>query len=315
MILSINLLIPLKKRKRCDIMPELPEVETIRRQLVKDIAGKKIRTVKILVPKLIKETSPALFRRMVIGKEIVNIRRRGKYLIFDLGLQNSKPFLYLQVHLKLSGRLLYSPSPIQSSPCRFNGKGTRPVGERIKVRGKIPHHLLFSFTDGSRLYYHDLRRFGGFTLRSEDPEAKLNLGPEPLAPAFTFKRWEQVIEGKNGRVKTFLLDQRRVAGLGNIYAAETLFRAGIHPDRRVSTLRPDETKKLYQAIKVTLKKALKAGGTSIQDYLKPDGSQGNFQNSLFVYRRKGEPCFRCGSPIKVQKDGNRSTYFCPVCQT
>ena len=274
-------------------MPELPEVETIRRQLVKDIVGKRIQAVKILVPKLIKETSPVLFRRKIIGQKIVNIRRRGKYFIFDLGLQNNKPSLYLQVHLKLSGQLLYSSGP----------------------ESGVDYHILFSFKDGSRLYYHDLRRFGGFTLRSEDPEPLLNLGPEPLTPAFTFECWKQLILGKNSRIKTFLLDQHRIAGLGNIYATEALFRAGIHPDRRVSTLQPDETKKLYRAIKSILKEALKAGGTSIQDYLKPDGSQGNFQKSLFVYRRKGQPCLRCGNLIKVQKDGSRSTYFCPVCQT
>ncbi|MFH1903100.1 MAG: DNA-formamidopyrimidine glycosylase family protein [Candidatus Omnitrophota bacterium] len=150
-------------------MPELPEVETIRRQLVKDIVGKRIQAVKILVPKLIKETSPVLFRRKIIGKEIANIRRRGKYLIFDL-----KPHLYLQVHLKLSGQLLYS-------------SGSEP---------KIDHHVLFLFQDGSRLYYHDLRRFGGFTLCREDPEPLLNLGPEPLSPAFTFECWKQIILGK-----------------------------------------------------------------------------------------------------------------------
>ncbi|MFH2068079.1 MAG: bifunctional DNA-formamidopyrimidine glycosylase/DNA-(apurinic or apyrimidinic site) lyase [Candidatus Omnitrophota bacterium] len=268
-------------------MPELPEVETIRRQLVKDLVGKKIQAVKILVPKLIKETSPVFFQRKIIGREIGNIRRRGKYLIFDL-----KPSLYLQVHLKLSGQLLYS-------------SGSEP---------KIRHHVLFLFQDGSRLYYHDLRRFGGFTLRREDPEIKLNLGPEPLTPDFTFECWKQIIFGKNSRIKTFLLDQQRIAGLGNIYATEALFRAGIHPDRRVSALQPAETKKLYRAIKSTLKEALKAGGTSIQDYLKPDGSYGKFQNSLFVYRRKGQPCRCCGNLVRVQKDGSRSTYFCPSCQ-
>jgi len=268
-------------------MPELPEVETIRRQLVKDLVGKKIQAVKILVPKLIKEISPTLFQRRIVGKEIANIRRRGKYLIFDL-----KPLLYLQVHLKLSGQLLYSSGPEPG----------------------VDYHILFLFKDGSRLYYHDLRRFGGFTLRSEDPEPLLNLGPEPLSPAFTFKCWKQLILGKNSRIKTFLLDQHEIAGLGNIYATEALFRAGIHPDRRVSALQPDETKKLYQAIKSILRKALKAGGTSIQDYLKPDGSHGNFQKSLFVYRRKGQPCLRCGNMIRVQKDGSRSTYFCPSCQ-
>jgi formamidopyrimidine-DNA glycosylase len=268
-------------------MPELPEVETIRRQLIKDVIGKKIREVKILVPKLIKEISPVLFRREIIGKEIVDIRRRGKYLIFDL-----KPSLYLQAHLKLSGQLLYS-------------SGVDP---------KIDYHVLFSFQDGSRLYYHDLRRFGGFTLRREDPETKLNLGPEPLTPDFTLERWKQILSGKTSRIKTLLLDQRRIAGLGNIYATEALFRAGIHPDRKASNLQPDETKKLYQMINSVIKEALKAGGTSIQDYLKPDGSQGNFQKSLFVYRRKGQPCRRCGNMIRVQKDGSRSTYFCPVCQ-
>ncbi|MFA5392988.1 MAG: DNA-formamidopyrimidine glycosylase [Candidatus Ratteibacteria bacterium] len=273
-------------------MPELPEVETIRRQLVKDVVGKEIREVKVLVPKLIKETSPVLFRRKIIGTEIINIRRRGKYLIFDLGTRKNKKILYLQAHLKLSGQLLYSPGP-------------EPA---------VDYHIRFLFTDGSRLYYHDLRRFGGFTLRSEDPEPLLNLGPEPLTPAFTFECWKRIVLGKNSRIKTFLLDQHRIAGLGNIYATEALFRAGIHPDRRVSTLQPDETKKLYQTIKSILKEALKAGGTSIQDYLKPDGSHGNFQKSLFVYRRKGEPCFRCGNPIRVQKDGSRSTYFCPSCQ-
>ncbi|MCX5642007.1 MAG: DNA-formamidopyrimidine glycosylase [Candidatus Omnitrophica bacterium] len=273
-------------------MPELPEVETIRRQLVKEVVGKRIQAVKILVPKLIKEISPALFRKKVIGLKITDIRRRGKYLIFDLDLRNNKPSLYLQAHLKLTGQLLYSPGP-------------EPA---------IDYHILFLFQDGSRLYYHDLRRFGGFTLRREDPEPLLNLGPEPLSPAFTFKCWKEIISGKNSRIKIFLLDQHRIAGLGNIYATEALFRAGIHPDRRVSTLGPDEIKKLYRVIKLILKEALKAGGTSIQDYLKPDGSYGNFQKSLFVYRRKGEPCLRCGNPVKVQKDGSRSTYFCPSCQ-
>lgn len=301
MILSGNLFISKKRRKKCRLlrilprppkMPELPEVETIRRQLFTDIVGKKIQAVEILVPKLIKETSKALFQKSVTGREITDIRRRGKYLILCLRFQNGKPCLYLQVHLKLSGQLLYSPGPEPG----------------------IDYHILFLFEDGSRLYYHDLRRFGGFTLRSENPEIKLNLGPEPLEPAFTFKCWRQIILGKNSRIKTFLLDQHRIAGLGNIYATEALFRAGIHPDRRVSTLQPGETKKLYLAIKLTLKKALKAGGTSIQDYLKPDGSYGNFQKSLFVYRRKGQPCLRCGNLIRVQKDGSRSTYFCPVCQ-
>ena len=295
-------------------MPELPEVETIRRQLVKDLVGKKIQEVKILVPKLIKETSPVLFRRKIIGQEIINIRRRGKYLIFDLG---HKPSLYLQVHLKLSGQLFYhpSPSPLPTGErIKLKKNISHPTVKMIEVNREITHHLLFLFKDGSRLYYHDLRRFGGFTLRNEDPETELNLGPEPLTSAFTFECWKQIIFGKNSRIKTFLLDQHRIAGLGNIYAAEVLFWANIHPDRRVSTLKPEETKKLYQAIKSILEKAIKAGGTSIQDYLKPDGSYGKFQKSLFVYRRKGQPCFRCGNLIRAQKDGSRSTYFCPACQ-
>ena len=156
-------------------MPELPEVETIRRQLAEKIVGKKIKEIKISVSKLVKGVSPTLFRRGLVGKIITGIRRRGKYLTFDLF-----PSGCLLAHLKLSGRLLYfDPAP---------------SGE--------PYHVAFLFCDGSALYYHDLRRFGGFTLLDKDPLPGLKLGPEPLTSNFTFPIWKKILSGKSSRIKT-----------------------------------------------------------------------------------------------------------------
>ena len=268
-------------------MPELPEVETIRRYLSQYLKGKTIKSVRILTTKLIKGTSPALFRKRISRREVINIRRRGKYLVFTF-----KPELYLRVHLKISGRFVYS----------------------VREHRGSPYQLAVLFTDGSILYYQDTRRFGGFVLADEDPIKNLELGPEPLKARFTLSEFKKTLSGKTSRIKNFLLDQRRIAGLGNIYATEALFHAGIHPDRKVSSLEEGETRRLYRSIKNVLKRAVSAGGTSIQDYLKPDGKSGKFQEHLFVYQRKGEPCRRCKSRIDAKKDGSRTTYFCPKCQ-
>ncbi len=269
-------------------MPELPEVETIRQQLREKILGKKISRVEVKVAKLVKKPSPKEFCRQLSGKKIGDIRRRGKYLIFKLF-----PSGYLLVHLKISGRLLYSPPSV-------------PLDDS--------YYLSFFFTDRSVLYYQDIRRFGGFSLLGKDPEPELKLGPEPLSAEFTFFSYQKILRGRKTRIKPFLMDQAVVAGLGNIYANEVLFHARIHPDRKSSSLTEGEQKILYQAIQSVLKEALSAGGTSIVDYVKPDGRDGTFQERLFVYGRNGQPCRICKNPIMVKKDGSRSTYFCAHCQ-
>jgi len=269
-------------------MPELPEVETIRKGLAKVLPGRKINEVEILAPKIIKKPSVPVFRRKLLGSRFTDIRRRGKYLVFDLD-----PAGCLMVHLKLSGRLIYLPA------------------RRVPPEKYL---LALSLSNGSRLYYQDIRRFGGFSLFEKDPLPDLKLGPEPLSREFTPEYWRKILAGRKTRVKPFLLDQKFVAGLGNIYVSEALFRARIHPDRPVYSLSAKEQARLYEAIQSVIREALACGGTSIQDYVKADGTNGSFQERLFVYRRKGEPCLVCKRPISVKKDGSRSTYFCSRCQ-
>jgi formamidopyrimidine-DNA glycosylase len=269
-------------------MPELPEVENIRRHLLEMVGGRTITGAEVLLPKLVGGDPPA-FVREVTGRTITGARRRGKYLILELSSG------YLFCHLKLSGRFIHR---------------ARPDLDRRSGAWQVALFL----DDGAALYYYDLRRFGFICFRDRDPEKELKMGPEPLEPAFTLESWRKILAGRRTRIKPLLLDQARVAGIGNIYAAEALFQAGIHPDRPANSLSDEESRKLHRAIRDVLRRAVKAGGTSVSDYFKPDGTPGSFQDSLFVYQRAGKKCRRCGATVAVQKDGNRSTYYCPGCQ-
>lgn len=272
-------------------MPELPEVETIKNQLKEKILGKSILDIQINLPRLVKAPLEE-FKKEVLGAEIKDIRRRAKLLIFDLSNGSS-----LIIHLKLTGQLIFED-------------GKQGVGK--------PH--LIYIIDGQKLYHYDLRQFGYVKLvKTEKVEGLLaeeNFGPEPLGPDFTKEKLRQLFkERKKGKVKLILMDQTFLAGLGNVYAAEVLFYAGIHPERDISKLTEEEIGKIWQGIREILKAAIEKRGSSVDTYVDTKGEKGGFIPLLKVYGREGKPCFRCKTPIKKIELGGRGTYFCPICQT
>ncbi|MGI6225538.1 MAG: DNA-formamidopyrimidine glycosylase [Peptococcales bacterium] len=275
-------------------MPELPEVETVRRTLEPKLLGKKIIDVEVNLPKLIKIPAgdAQAFRSILMGQKFLETRRRGKYLLFVLDND-----YVLVVHLRMTGRLLY-------------------VNKEEPV---VKHtHLFFFLDDGNELRFHDTRQFGLIYLVPKGSLHLINglktLGPEPLSDDFTFACFEESLKGKKQRVKAFLLDQRCVAGIGNIYADEILFQAGIHPDETVDNLTQNDKNSLWIAIKDRLQKGVEHRGTSIKDYVDGFGNTGTFQHELRVYGKAGQPCFKCGALIERIKVAGRTTAYCPQCQ-
>jgi formamidopyrimidine-DNA glycosylase len=275
-------------------MPELPEVETVRRSLEPNLINKTIIDVKVNFPKLIKIPSGEgeTFRAILCGRKFKNIKRRGKYLLFYLD-----EGWVLVIHLRMTGRLLYIDKPA-------------PVEKHT--------HLVFYLDDGTELRFHDVRKFGLiYLVKAQDLDnigGLKTLGPEPLSEEFTYECFIDSLKGKKQRAKFFLLDQKCVAGIGNIYADEILFQAGIHPDQRVDTLNNDKKKALWQAIKDRLQAGVMHRGTSIKDYVDGFGQSGSFQHQLQVYGKYGQPCPKCGTIIERSKSGGRTTSFCPNCQ-
>jgi formamidopyrimidine-DNA glycosylase len=274
-------------------MPELPEVETVRRMLEASVRGRTIRSVSLSGLALREPVPPALPRRLR-GRTIRHLGRTGKYLL--IGLDGG---LTLLSHLGMSGRWLV----------------VRP-GERAACP---PHvHARVTFTDGTRLWYEDARRFGLLRLVAEggptrDP-ALSRLGPDPLAEPPTARSLATAAAGSRPAVKVFLLDQRRIAGLGNIYASEVLHRAGVDPRRRAGSLAPREWSRVAAAIRRVLPEAIARMGTTLSSYRTIWNEPGRYGEMLRVYDRAGEPCRRCGGPIRRLAQGGRSTYFCPACQ-
>jgi formamidopyrimidine-DNA glycosylase len=277
-------------------MPELPEVETIKNQLEKLIMGKKIEKVEVGLPKMVKLPLDK-FRKIVVGAKIVGVRRRAKILIFELS--NGWSIL---THLKLSGRLIF-----------------RKKGETLKSEDTKWNHLIYYFNDGSRLFHNDLRQFGYIKLietdRLVDFFKREKLGPEPLKKDFTFKKFLDILKQRQkSKIKPFLMDQKNIAGIGNIYSDEVLFLAGVYPLRKINTLKEKEIRKIFEAIRKILNEAIKLRGTSADTYLDAKGEEGKYLSHLKVYGREGEKCKRCGGIIKRIKIGNRSSYFCAICQ-
>ncbi|MDY6794532.1 MAG: bifunctional DNA-formamidopyrimidine glycosylase/DNA-(apurinic or apyrimidinic site) lyase [Actinomycetota bacterium] len=272
-------------------MPELPEVEYLRRQLERALVGARITSCEILLPRLVTHPSPATYRRALQGRGITWIRRRGKYLIF--GLDHGLEFV---IHLGMTGSLAFSPP-----------------GEKRPRHTHIVYHL----EDGRNLLYTDPRTFGETALVPRGDYRSLrglhHMGPEPLSDDFTPQVLSSRLRG-SCRIKSALLDQSRVAGIGNIYADEMLHRAGIHPLRRLDSIGPRETERLYRAMKEVLSDGIALGGSTISDYVDLEGERGNFQEEHRVYRREGLPCPMCGDTICRIRVGGRSSYFCPRCQ-
>lgn len=275
-------------------MPELPEVETVRRSLAGVLEGRALVAVEVLDPRLVAPAAPAAFARRLVGQRVRRLCRRGKFLLFQLAPSGE----VLLLHLRMTGYLLLAPR-LRRQMCREPGLRAR-----------------FGLEGGMDLLLWDLRRFG--TAEVHTPVSLAHrlaaLGPEPLGPAFTPGSLARRLAGRSVRVKTFLLDQANLAGLGNIYADEALFRAGIHPERRAGSLTEDEVSRLHQAIVELLEEAIAWGGTTVRTYRDARGAAGGFQQRLAVYGRAGQPCPRCGTPVARIRVAGRSSCFCPACQ-
>lgn len=268
-------------------MPELPEVETIRRTLLPHLKGKEIVGVEVYLTKAVRP-DPDTFKKMLIGRKITTLTRRGKFLIFSLDSGEKMAF-----HLRMTGRLLYFPSP---SP--------------------MPRHttLVLKLKDGGELQMEDYRKFGTVHLFAHEPPPGLaRLGPEPW-DGQALERLQTVGKRRKGPVKALLLDQTVLAGLGNIYTDEALFAAGIDPARPANTLSPEDWEKLHTAVCHVLEEGLAHQGTSRRDYVDGQGRPGTHQDYLQVYGRKAQPCFRCGGPLNYCRVAGRGTHYCPNCQ-
>lgn len=270
-------------------MPELPEVETIAHGLRGPLIGRTFTGVRAGWENIVARPAVPEFRRRIQGQRILGIRRRGKYLIFDLSGGDR-----LLIHLKMTGQLTVKP-------------GDAPPD---------PHgHTVFDLDDGRQLRFLDTRKFGRVYLVADENEVVGSLGPEPLADDFALSEFSALIRKRKGTLKPLLLNQQFIAGIGNIYADEALFVAGIHPQRQVDTLTDDEIERLYQAIRQVLRQALAEQGTTFDGaYRKVDGEEGKHQENLRVFQRKGQPCPRCGRAIERIVVGGRGTHFCPCCQ-
>jgi len=271
-------------------VPELPEVETIRRQLAPRVERRVLTTLEIDDPRWTQPLEPEEVEAAVSGRLVEALSRRGKYLVW--GLEDD---VHLIMHLRMTGTLLLDPPP-----------GT-PYG---RVR--------FALDDGARLVFCDPRRFGTGELARSSEELSAffaaRLGVEPLSDEFTLERLRTLARGRRAPVKAFLLDQSNIAGVGNIYADEALFRARIHPLRPAGTLRRGQLEALRDAVVDALRAGIDAGGATIDDFRHADGVAGAFQDEFLVHRRRGEPCVVCGTPVRKMVAGGRGTYACERCQ-
>jgi formamidopyrimidine-DNA glycosylase len=272
-------------------MPEMPEVETLARKLRERLVGKRIAHVSLSGFPLRKPIADS-FAEILRGRTIREILRRGKYLIVEL-----EPSAFWLMHLGMSGRVLYHPR---------SEAGTKHT------------HALIRFSDSTELEYRDPRRFGlmaayeGLPL-NQIPEIR-SLGKDPLSSGFNGKWLETQLHESRQEIKSFLLDQRKVAGLGNIYVCESLFLAQIHPQRRCYTLASEEIEHLAGAIRKVVRSSIRRRGTSFSDFVDSEGNPGENQNYLMVFQKDGEVCARCGTPIRRILQGNRSSFYCSNCQ-
>ncbi len=266
-------------------MPELPEVETIKRELEKAVLGKKIIEVCVHHPKVIRSPSAQKFKQGLSGATIKNILRKAKILILELS--NGKS---LVVHLKMTGQLIY------------------PGQSQKQAR------VTFKFSGGETLDFNDQRLFAELRLMDDWHSLKFiqGLGPEPFD--ITPEHFKEMLSAKKTKIKPLLMDQTFISGVGNLYAAEALFRAKIHPQRSAQSLSDKEKELLFKEIKDTLAEAIKHKGSSVDQYVQLSGSPGDYLKHHKVYDRQGEPCLSCKTPIKRISLGGRGTYFCPHCQ-
>ena len=274
-------------------MPELPEVETYVRELEPELVGRMVTAAQVFWPRTIATPTPAEFIQQMVGQRFARFDRRGKYML--LGLASGSTLL---VHLRMTGHLLIQASGV--------------------ARDKHTH-VTFALDDGRQLHYQDARKFGRLWLVAEPESVLHKLGPEPLSEHFTVAGFAQRLAGRATSIKSLLLDQQVVAGVGNIYADEALFLAGIHPARPGGAVDEAELTHLQQRVREVLTAAIahkgsSLGQSSIQNYLRPSGEPGGFQAEHKVYGRTGQPCVCCATAIQRIVLAQRSAHFCPVCQ-
>ncbi len=295
-------------------MPELPEVETIRRQLEPVVVGKKITAARVLDERWTRPFEPRDVEQAVTGRAVESVGRRGKYLI--LGLEGERA---LVMHLRMTGNLLMRPESL-SGEGALDLMDARFGAPRLYESHPEARHLraAFELDDGSELWFTDARRFGhGVVLDGAELDDYLSarLGVEPLSGELTAEGLAVIARGRAVPLKSFLLDQSGIAGIGNIYADEALHRASLHPLSPAGSMRPEHCEALVEGIVGALEAALALGGSSIDDYRDSRGEKGSMQNEFLVHTREGEECPRCGGEIRRIVVGGRSTYFCPDCQT
>jgi formamidopyrimidine-DNA glycosylase len=269
-------------------MPELPEVETIAQGLREPLVGRQFTGVRVGWENLIAKPTVEEFKRRMVGQKVLAVKRRGKYLICVLSGGGSLIF-----HLRMTGRLLPKES-----------------GAALDKHD----HLIFELDDGRELRFNEMRKLGRVYLVDDEDEIVGDLGPEPLDDDFTPTDFAALLSSKRGMIKPLLLNQRFIAGIGNIYADEALFAARIHPERRADTLTAEEIERLYHAIRLVLRQGIENRGTTLTAYRDAEGKEGSNQEYLQVFRRAGQPCPRCEMPIERAVVGGRGTYFCPRCQ-
>jgi len=274
-------------------MPELPEVETIRRQLAPALEDRLLHRLEVLDPRWCEPAPPEELAAATAGRTVEAVRRRGKYLTLELSDE-----VHVVMHLRMTGNLLLV-RPADDDPARLHLRVRFEIGEK-------------------RLLFVDVRRFGtGVVLLGDEARDEYfasRLGVEPLGPDFTADALRALAHNRRAPVKTFLLSQERIAGVGNIYADEALYRARIHPLRPVGTLRRPQIAGLRDALVASLEAGIDARGATIDDFRHSDGARGSFQDRFMVHLREGEPCLRCGTTIKKLRAAGRGTYVCPRCQ-
>ncbi len=270
-------------------MPELPEVENYRRDLNEMLQGRHFVSAYVDWPNQVSTPSVEALKRRLPGQAIESVGRRGKYLLFSLSSGDA-----LLIHLKMSGRLMIEPASAPSDPHA---------------------HVIFRLDDEEELRFHDPRKFGRVYLVDDPSEVVGNLGPEPLGDDFTVACFTAMLATRRARLKSLLLNQEFLAGLGNVYADEALHVAGLHPLRTADTLDADDIERLHAAIRSTLQRAIQHRGTSFSwVYRDAFGEPGAYQEQLLVYGRTGELCEQCGTLIERTEVGQRGTHFCPRCQ-
>ena len=280
-------------------MPELPEVETIRLGLKKYLVGHKITDIHVKTPKIFIGK-----KEEVIGAKIVDLKRIGKGLIIELDID-----FVLIVHLKMTGQLIY-----QDEKTKNTALSAKTGGATLPSKYT---HIIFVLDNGAFLYYNDLRRFGWIKVVRKDQLMQIpffkEMGPEPFKD-LTPEKFKEIVSQSNLVIKVLLMDQKKIGGIGNIYANDALFEAKIMPSRKAKSLSSQEIKKLYRSILKVLQKSLDYGGSSDENFVNALGQEGNYQNHTLIYGREGEKCRVCGGIIKKIKLGGRGTYFCAICQ-